>query len=318
MTRILRRIVAACTAVALAGCTATAVSGARGMTEGREALATPRPATPPYLGVYEPAEAHSYRQVSAFGTMAGHRPGVVLYYDNVGEMFPAALVARIYAHGAIPFAQISPKGVTMASIAAGEQDSWLRSYAVAVAARRRPFIVSFAAEMNGGWYPWGWHHTSPAVWISAWRHVVDVFRSAGARHVIWLWTISHASPASGAMAAWWPGSAYVTWVGVDGYYYRRTETFATVFSPSIVAIRKFTADPILLSETGIGQVAGQAKMMGDLFAGIRRYQLAGLVWFDVCQHGGFFHQCWRLEGHPAAIAAFRIDLRSMRKRGRIR
>ena len=36
-------------------------------------------------------------------------------------------------------------------------------------------------------------------------------------------------PGTGHIADWWPGPSYVTWVGIDGYYYRPSDTFARVF-----------------------------------------------------------------------------------------
>ena len=32
-------------------------------------------------------------------------------------------------------------------------------------------------------------------------------------------------PGTGPIALWWPGKRYVTWVGIDGYYYLPSETF---------------------------------------------------------------------------------------------
>jgi hypothetical protein len=54
--------------------------------------------------------------------------------------------------------------------------------------------------------------------------------------------------------------------------------------------------------------------MADLFAGFRKDHLLGLVWFDVAQHGGPAHQDWRLEGHPAAAAAFQHDVALLLRR----
>jgi hypothetical protein len=68
---------------------------------------------------------------------------------------------------------------------------------------------------------------------------------------------------------------------------------------------------VFLSEVGIGQVTGQAAGIPNLFAGIRKYHLLGLVWFDVTQHAGIYHQDWRLEGHPEAIAAFREGVQAI-------
>jgi hypothetical protein len=42
-------------------------------------------------------------------------------------------------------------GVTLASIAAGGSDSYLRSYADAVVALGHPVILSFGHEVNGTW-----------------------------------------------------------------------------------------------------------------------------------------------------------------------
>ena len=74
--------------------------------------------------------------------------------------------------------QINPKDVSLAAIASGHYDSYLRSYAEAVRSYRGPVILSFGHEMNGSWYSWGYRHTSPAVFVAAWRHIVTLFRAA--------------------------------------------------------------------------------------------------------------------------------------------
>jgi len=137
------------------------------------------------------------------------------------------------------------------------------------------------------------------VFVAAWRHIVTVFRQQGADNVTWLWTVNiidarHGIPSPGP---WWPGSSYVTWVGVDGYYLKRTWLFASLFGPTIRAVRALTLDPILIAETGAAPASGQPAKIADLFAGVRAYGLLGLVWFNA--RGT---QDWRLSG-PAALAA---------------
>jgi hypothetical protein len=146
----------------------------------------------------------------------------------------------------------------------------------------------------------------PRTFVMAWRHIVRMFRSQGAENVTWLWTINADLPSTGPIADWWPGAGYVTWVGIDGYYYRSSDTFATVFGPTITQARELTHKPVLLSETAVGQaVSGQAAKIGNLFAGMRQYQTLGLVWFDIAQHDGLYHQDWRIENSRQAQAAFR-------------
>ena len=57
--------------------------------------------------------------------------------------------------------QIDPTNISLAKIADGGYDSYLLSFANAVAAFRHSVIISFGHEMNGYWYSWG-YHTSPA------------------------------------------------------------------------------------------------------------------------------------------------------------
>jgi mannan endo-1,4-beta-mannosidase len=101
----------------------------------------------------------------------------------------------------------------------------------------------------------------------------------------------------------------VTWVGVDGYYYRPSDTFATVFGRTINQVRKFTSDPVLLSETAVGPSAGQFAKVLDLFRGMATYDTLGLVWFDKSQTGGTYRQDWRIEDSATAEEAFRLGVK---------
>ncbi len=250
----------------------------------------------------------SYRPVTRFGAAVGHRPSIVLFYSGIGEHFPARFAGQAHAHHALPLDQIEPTGVSIRGIAAGRYDAYFKSYADEVRSYRHRVIIGFAHEMNGPWYPWGWTHVSPRTWVRAWRHVVRVFRGQGASNVTWLWTVSHVQDGA-PYRDYWPGARYVNWVGIDGYYDTPKDTFGGIFNRALGQVRRLTADPVLVSESAIGQVAGQARKIPDLLGGVRRYHLRGLVWFDVAQHGGLTRQDWRLEGHRRALAAFRSAVR---------
>jgi len=265
------------------------------------------PATPAsYFGVFEPSvQKRSFGQVARFAKVIGSRPNLVLAYNYWGEPFSAKLARQAEAHGATVVDDLDPSGPSVASIAAGDQDGYLEAFAEAVRSFGGPVIISFGHEMNGSWYSWGYTHTSPKVFVRAWRRIVNVFRVVGADNVTWLWTVN-LIPANGpAIRDWWPGGSYVTWVGIDGYLAERYMTFSNTFAPTVSAIRRITAKPILISETAVGPLAGQAAGIPGLFAGVRRAHLLGLIWFDKAQSGGTWAQDWRLEGHPASEDALR-------------
>ena len=257
-----------------------------------------------YLGVYEPDAPHTYAGVNQFAEAIGRQPNLVSYYNPWLEPFQVGFATSAAKHGAVTVVQIDPKNVSLASIAAGQYDAYLRSYATAVKAFGAQVVLSFGHEMNGNWYSWGNKHTSPAVFVAAWRHVVTLFRAAGAENVTWLWTVNvidNSIPIPDP-APWWPGSSYVNWVGIDGYYYLPSQSFSQVFGPTVVAVRNLTGDPILIAETGAEPDSGQPAKINDLFAGIRSYGLLGFVWFDKDTQG----RVWKVNS-PSSFAAFRQD-----------
>jgi beta-mannanase len=154
-----------------------------------------------------------------------------VYYSGWLEPFQASFATTVRKHGAVPLVQLDPTNISLAAITSGQYDAYLISYARAVRAHRDPVILSFGHEMNGTWFSWGWRHESPSVFVTAWRHIVTLFRAQGTRNVTWLWTINIVKTKNGRIpgpASWWPGSSYVTWVGIDGYYLKPSWEFVWV------------------------------------------------------------------------------------------
>jgi Glycosyl hydrolase family 26 len=273
-------------------------------------LTSKQPLTPvpvpagPLVGVYEPGVPGSWSGITEFTDVTGVKPRIVLYYSSWHDPFSTSFARMAWDRDAYVLVQLEPKGVRLASIAAGGYDAYLRSYAEAVVAFGHPVILSFGHEMNGNWYSWGDGHTAPATFVAAWRHIVRVFRAAGAANVTWLWTVNSIEGAASSLSQWWPGAAWVNWTGIDGYYYQAADNFGSIFGSTIADIRTLTSAPVLIAETAVGTTTDRETQIGALFAGVRAERLAGVVWFDEAQHSGLYHQDWRLEDDPAALAAF--------------
>jgi Glycosyl hydrolase family 26 len=74
-------------------------------------------------------------------------------------------------------------------------------------------VIRLGWEFDGGWYPWS-SNGNEALWISAYRHVVDVFRAVSPDFRFdWNGTRAHIA---GATAAY-PGDDYVDIIGLDVY-----------------------------------------------------------------------------------------------------
>jgi hypothetical protein len=258
-----------------------------------------------YLGVYETGPPHTYQPVAEFTGVVGRQPNLVGYYSGWREPFQTSFAETVRGRCAVTILQMDPTDASVPKIAAGGYDGYLRSYADSVRDFGYPVVIGFGHEMNAPWYSWGYRQVSASTFVAAWQHIVTLFRSQGADNVTWLWTLQADEPGTAPIARWWPGAQYVNWVGIDGYYYRPSDTFASVFGKTIAQVRALTTHPVLLSETSVGPEAGQTTKIPDLFAGMRQYGTLGLVWFDITQDDGIYHQDWRIEGSAAAEIAFR-------------
>jgi hypothetical protein len=256
------------------------------------------PAAPPAAAPGRLLVGAADSSYSAFAASTGVAPAIMEHYIYPPDPLPTA-----FAGPAEPLVQIEPHRAALSAVTAGKYDDWLRDLAAQARAYGKPVIIGFGPEMNGPWYAWGWKHASPAAYIAAWRHVVTVFRQAGAANVTWLWTANVAGPGVSGPAEWWPGSAWVGMVGLDGYYDTAGETYANRIAPTVAGVRKYWPGPVILSETSAAPAAGQAAKIADLFAGASADHLAGLVWFDLPGN-----KDWVLKS-PAALAAFRAAVR---------
>jgi hypothetical protein len=134
----------------------------------------------PGVGVFVAGATASYRPVDAWAGLTGARPGLVTYYSGWGDSFQARFARWAHKRGAVPFVQMEPTGVSVASIALGASDTYLREFARAVRAYRWPVAVSFGPEANGPFYSWGCRHTPAETYVTAWRHIHQIMARAGA------------------------------------------------------------------------------------------------------------------------------------------
>jgi mannan endo-1,4-beta-mannosidase len=256
-----------------------------------------------YLGAFAHGLPSSTSELTTFDNATGNKVDLVTYYSGWYEPFQRQLADSAAANGEVPLIQLNPGGFNLATIGNSANTAYLSQYAAAVKAYGGPVILSFGHEMNGTWYSWGYKHTPPRVFVAAWRHVVELFRNFGAKNVTWLWTVNIIDDTQvgkiPSPAAWWPGSQYVDWVGVDGYYLKPNWAFAPLFGPTLNVIHHLTTDPIIIGETGVTESAGQPAKLANLFAGVREYGLLGFVYFNANSQSGNFEL-----SSQAAISAF--------------
>lgn len=244
--------------------------------------------------------------LAPFVAATGIRPAIVETYQGFGSAFPVRWARQLLTRGELPLLQINPQNAPLAQIAAGGYDSYLRGYAREVRHAGGKVALAFAHEADGHWYTWGCA-TPAAVYVRAWRHLVTVLRTAGARNVIWVWVQNTVFSGTCSLAARWPGARYVDWVGVDGYLRHSTSTFHRLFDRTLGLVAAYHK-PILIAETGVPGGWWQARGIRALYRGAAaRRNVIGLVYFDSATIKGDY----RPQQAPAALAAFRAGVKAL-------
>jgi hypothetical protein len=300
----------------LVGCTSESVNDqSKAPTNAERSVAEPseafvpfdvRPLLAParkYLGAALDGAPASVGPVKDFATKVGKQPNMLLYYAAWGDQFEAQAVRNARAMGALPVMAWEPFEPSIADIADGTSDDYIRKFATAVQALNLPVAISFAHEMNGFWYPWGTEKTSAADFVRAWRHVHDIFLDLGATNVIWVWSPNVINPVPGvSLKPLYPGDSYVDWIGVVGYYTDSgASTFSTLFGPTTATVREFTGRPILILETGAEDGQRKRKDIADLFNGVAASSdVIGFIWFNYVKRAD-----WRVDSDPSALAQFK-------------
>lgn len=264
------------------------------------------------LGAYIPGADRSPGKIGAYGRKVRRPPRLVMSYktwDN--PLFEPRELNGIWRRGAVPMITWEPWGHSLRRIAGGRYDRYVRASARAAVRWKRPVFLRFAHEMNGDWYPWG-TPTSARTYKRAWRHLVKVFRSEGARNVLWAW-VPYVNPHwSLPFAGRFPGDRWVDWVGLDGINWGGSvwRSFGQLFHSSYRTLLKISSRPVVLAEVGCGEAGGdKARWVSDALRRQvpRMRRLRAFLWWSAKDPRGDL----RVNSSRAALRAFR---RATRKR----
>ncbi|BCI51186.1 hypothetical protein NIIDNTM18_04640 [Mycolicibacterium litorale] len=275
------------------------------------------------FGLSTPSGVFGLDEVAAVGAAVGRPVDVVLWYEDFAAAAPTAAVATVAAAGAAPVITWEPwlwrtdvtgtGAAMMSGIAAGEYDGHLRAWAGALSATATPVWLRFAHEFNGDWYPWSpVHGTTPQTYVAAWRHAHDLFASAGATSVRWVWSLDAATHGDIPLAAWYPGDAYVDVIGIDGYNWGTTHPWSRwtppveIFEPAATEVRALTHRPMMIAEVGCAEAGGsKADWITDFVRWVAAQpDVDAVVWFEHDKETD-----WRIASSPAATAAMAAALR---------
>jgi|GEM_PF-4801610 len=230
------------------------------------------------LGVYEPSQGTSGNAIDIYTNEVGRKPAFAWlpmtwqdFYGNYKQFDPAVL-DQFRTRGIMPGLTWEPsKGPASSTgsnqpdfswqqINSGRYDEYITQFAKDAAAYHYPFILRILHEMDGTWYPWGYGvngNNNLADFVTAYKHIVDIFRAAGATNVqfVWnptAWSASNIEAFGDTLKQAYPGDNYVDWIALDGYNLSldNWRSLQEVFQPSYQFLTSFSNRPMMLFEVG--------------------------------------------------------------------
>lgn len=249
----------------------------------------------------------------------GRRPAIVGSYKrwDVAPFYEPEL-HEIASRGAVPMIGWEPwneesHGYRLGAIAKGRFDDYIWRSAQEAKEWGGPILLRFGQEMNGSWAPWqrGVNGTTGPRFVAAWRHMVRIFRRAGATNVSWVWC-PYVDNGDLPFMSFYPGDEWVDWLALDGFNWGAPtawQSFPKIFDASYRQLTGISSKPIMIAEIGSNEAGGdKARWLHRTL----RHQLPRLkrvravVWFDAPDNGSDF----RVDSSSSALSAFREGIGS--------
>ncbi len=194
-----------------------------------------------------PEDRVSAARIHSFERLAGRRITWAYFSNNWTQgrvRFPTGRVGVISRAGRVPFIRMMARSgwarggdphFPLRSIVSGAWDPDLREWCGRARDTGLPLLVEFGTEVNGDWFPWNgrWNGAGrrggygdptradgPERFRDAYRRIVDLCRDQGADNITWFFHVDVGGwPRRpwNRIAGYWPGDAYVDWIGVSDY-----------------------------------------------------------------------------------------------------
>ncbi len=327
------------------------VASSGGVTTGARPAGLRVIAPPPgklYVGVFPgnggAEDAITSATLRQFESATGQHSAWVYFSDEWGNgrSFPLATASWIRAEGRIPYIRlmlrttndeyVAEPTFTLERIARGDFDADLAAWGRAAHAFATPLMVEYGTEANGQWFSWNgfWHGKNangPALFRTAYRHIVQVIRRAGANNITWVF---HLNVDDDPQASWnrfenyYPGDDVIDWVGVSVYGSQTPtdppcDAFRDELDPIYARLTAMTRRPILIAEMGVILNAANCdaptwitSALHDLLSA-RWPRIHGVAWWNDWWDNGTTNNPaqitdMRLQDFPQAAAAWRAQV----------
>lgn len=254
-----------------------------------------------YAGAYP-------EDITAFESLVGSRADLVATFYGWYDDFPLyyGSVARDDGKTLVIFWE--QYGVTLDEIISGGSDAYIRKFAEDARVYGGPVLLAPFHEMNGYWTPWSGvnGNNSAQKVILAWRHIHNIFRDSP--NVRFVWAVNSDSvpdTEANAIAAYYPGDAYVDAVAINGFNFGDPwMSFDSIFRDTLLELKLYHKPIYVLSIASAGGPEKAAWITDALAVKIPQHpEIIGWIWFNENKEAN-----WTVNSDPDSLKAFQNAL----------
>jgi hypothetical protein len=172
----------------------------------------------------------------------------------------------------------------LAAVGSGKYDNWLRGMANTYKNLNQKIFLRIGYEFDGKWNAY-----DPTAYVSAYRRIVDIFRSQKVNNVAFVWN-SYTPDADSSnptatgyryngnpMFAWYPGDAYVDWFSFDDW----TKGFNSTWFMAQAALH---GKPVIMGESSYTESLDTGytfnQWVGPFFKSVRSSGVKGFQYIN--------------------------------------
>lgn len=187
----------------------------------------------------------------------------------------------------------------------GDWDSYLSSFAQQARDYGGPVILIPLEEPNGNWDAWSGSlkGNSPELYVETYRHIQAFFDNVP--NVYFGWAVNYESlpdTPENQLERYYPGDAYVDYVGVDGFNFGDPWlSFDDIFAAPLARLARYKK-PIYIFSIASARGKEKPQWIENFLTSplLRQYDVQGWLWFNENKE-----EDWRVWSSPAALEAFR-------------
>lgn len=190
------------------------------------------------------------------------------------------------------------------SILSGKWDTYFKDFAKQLTVYKGPIILVPFSELNGNWNPWSGttNGNKPQDAVVAWRYIHKFFDAVpNVKFGLAVNAASVPNTPENQIANYYPGDAYVDYVGVDGFNMGNPSlSFDALFNKPLNILKQYNK-PVMIFSFGTGASPDKAAWLNDaLNVQLQKYPfVTGWIYFNQNKERN-----WLLWSDPNTFSVF--------------